>query len=351
MSHEYNYHDLPALKEFYKQNPLHTCIQNNKFSASGTYDFFVNLAYKSEDIGRCISLMINVVNLSMLEKFDESNFLLYRDKINNGELITSICNNEAFNHGSNLNGMISYIKKNDDGSYDINLNKRIITNVGAADLLFVSVPIWGEQENKFAILLFEGSEIPQMSLSDKLSGLTSCPTGSIITELKNYKNVRLVSNVRKSLFVMRHMYNMERFLLGCIMTGILKKILKYALDEKDNDVLGKFNNQYLQDKIIKIFDSFVRLESLMINCIHYMNTQTPVESILSVIKLACINDVHDAIMLLKEICGGKSYFKDHISSKFLADHEAINHLGGTRELMKQTLYQELQSKKTRSLYV
>ncbi|TAL62696.1 MAG: acyl-CoA dehydrogenase, partial [Legionella sp.] len=229
--------------------------------------------------------MINVVNVSMLEQFDESNFLLYADKIIHGEIITSICNNEALNHGSNLNGMSSYIKENNDDSYDINVNKRVITNVGAADLLFVSVPIWGEQENKFAILLFEGSEIPQMSLSHKLSGLASCPTGSIIAELKNYKQVRLVATIRKSLFVMRHMYNMERFLLGCIMTGILKKILKYALDEKDNDLVGKFNNQYLQDKIIKIFDSFVRLESLMINCIQYMHTQTPIESILSVIKL------------------------------------------------------------------
>ena len=135
------------------------------------------------------------------------------------------------------------------------------------------------------------------------------------------------------------------------MTGILKRILKYALDEKDTDVVGKFNNQYLQDKIIKIFDSYIKLESLVTNCIGYMQKEEPVESILSVIKLTCINDVHDAIILLKEICGGKSYFKDHISSRLLADHEAINNLGGTRELMKQTLYQDLQSKKTRSLYV
>jgi hypothetical protein len=195
MSQKYSYHDLPALKEFYKQNPLHSCMANNKFSSSEAYDFFVKLAYDSEDIGRCISLMVNVINLSLLEKFDKSNFLLYVDKIINGELITSICNNEAFNHGSNLNGMLSYIKENGDNSYDININKRVITNVGAADLMFVSVSIWGEQENKFVILLFEGSEIPQISLSDKFSGLVSCPTGSIVAELKSYRNIRVVANI------------------------------------------------------------------------------------------------------------------------------------------------------------
>jgi len=84
------YPDLAELKKFYKHNPLHACIKENTFSAAGTYEFFVNLAYTSEDIGRCISLMINVINLSMLEIYDESNFRRYRDPIINGELISAI---------------------------------------------------------------------------------------------------------------------------------------------------------------------------------------------------------------------------------------------------------------------
>lgn len=342
------YDDLTALRHFYQANPLESCLLNDEFSAQNTFDFFVTLAYNTQDIGRCISLMINVVTLTTLKQFNTSFYNQYAKEITSGRLITSICNNEALNHGSNLNGMASYIKPNEDQSFDIHIDKRIITNVGASDLLFISLPVKTEQDNKFMVLLFEGHELPQRCVSNQLNGLYSCPTGGVKINLDNYKGIRVVSDTRKSLFVMRHMYNMERFLLGCIMTGILKKLLHYSFDEKDQDSLGKFNNQYLQDKVIKIFDSYIKLDSLVKQCIQLMTQNKPIESILSVIKMACINDVHEAILLYKELCGGKSYFKNHISSKLLIDHESISNLGGTRELMKQTLFQDLQNKKSRS---
>ena len=146
MSYEYPYHDIFALKKFHRENTLHSCVNENGFSADKTFNFFSNLAYNSEDIGRCISLMINVVTLSMLDKYNKQQFMQYSDGILNGEFITAICNNEAFNHGSNLNGMTSYIKHNEDTTFDVLLDKRVITNVGAADLLFVSVPVSGESK-------------------------------------------------------------------------------------------------------------------------------------------------------------------------------------------------------------
>jgi len=100
-----------------------------------------------------------------------------------------------------------------------------------------------------------------------------------------------------------------------------------------------------------MLDSQVQLDSLIKNCIHYMQQGASVEPILSLIKLSCIDNVHNAIVLLKEICGAKSYFKNHVTVRLLKDHEALYNLGGTKELMKQTLYTDLKNKKIRSFYV
>lgn len=296
------YHDLLALRHFYQENPLNNCLKNGLFSPANSLHFFSNLAYKSEDIGRCISLLVNVVCLSMLEKYDRPLFSEYRDSLVNGQLISAICNNEAFHHGSNLNAMTSALHYNVDGSSNILINKPMITNAGASDLLFVSVPLADEGENKFAILLFLGDELTQTSLSEKLSGLLSCPTGSVRAEFTNYREARVVGSTRKSLFMMRHMYNMERFLIACIMSGILKKTLAYAFDEMNNDHLAKFANQYLQDKIIRIFDASIKLESLIENCVKCMENNLPVESLLSIIKLSCMDDAREALQAFREIC-------------------------------------------------
>ncbi|HEX2548898.1 MAG TPA: acyl-CoA dehydrogenase family protein, partial [Gammaproteobacteria bacterium] len=240
---------------------------------------------------------------------------------------------------------------NADATYDISIDKKIITNVGASDLLFVNLAVSGGQSNKFVIVLFENDEIPQRSISDKLAGLTSCPSGSLRVELVKYKDIKIVAEGNKSLLVMRLMYNMERFLIGGVIAGILKKILYYALQETDLDTVGKFNNQYLQDKVIAIFSYYTKLDSLIKNCIQLMNHHLIVEPILSLIKIACIDDVHDAIIKLKEIYGAKSYANNHVTAKLLRDHEAIYNLGGTKELMKQTLYNNLKNKKTRNQYV
>ncbi|KTD61461.1 hypothetical protein Lsan_1838 [Legionella santicrucis] len=346
-----NYPFLAVLKTFYAKNPLHHCLKNDKICPKLSFEFFANLAFDSEDVGACISLMVNLITLFIAQQQSNDCLSQHLNQLLNGEIITAVANNEAFHHGSNLNAMTSCIKFNSDSSFDIVINKPLITNAGAADLVIASVPIEGKAKNQFAMLLFEGSEIQQKCFSEQLSGLRSCPTGSISAQYKNIRNIRLVTEVRRSLLVMRQIYNMERFLLGCIMTGILKKILHYALKEMDDDVHEKFANQYLQNKILSIFEALIRLESLVKNCIDSMEKGNPTESILSIIKLSCINDVGKSIILLKEICGGKSYFKNHITSKLLADHEALNNLGGTRELMKQTLWQTLKNHKIRNLYV
>ena len=348
---EFSYPDSKELKKFHRKNKLTNCILNQVFSPQAASIFFRDLAYDSQDIGRCISLIPNAIAITLLNKYGKDSELSCIEKIGNGELIAAVCNNEATNHGSNLNAMVSYIKYNDDSSYDIHINKKMITNVGASDLLFVCVPILGKAENNFVILLLDGHAIPQRSVSSSLHGLSTCPTGSIEADLVNCKDIRFIAEGKKSLLVMRHIYNMERFLIGCIMTGILKRLLNYALTEKDNDSTDKFNNQYLQDKIISLFDTFIKFDSLIKNCVTYMDDNQPSEPLLSLIKLASIHDVHQAIMTLKEIYGGKSYFKDHITTRLLKDHEAIYNLGGTSELMKKTLYNDLQNAKTRVAYV
>ena len=351
MIQECAYHDIDELKKFHKKYNIKNCFKDNVFSPAVAYNFFSNLAYESEDIGRCISLIPNVIAATLLEKYDKEKYSPYIHKIKEGDFVAAVCNNEASNHGSNLNAMASFIHYNDDGSCEVSIDKKMITNVGASDLLFICVSVKNKAESSFAVLLFEGQEVHQYSLSDKLHGLSSCPTGSVRAELTCYKDIRFISKGAKSFLMMRHMYNMERFVLGCIMAGILRKIVHYALEEQDLDMVGKFNNQYLQDKVIVLFSLYLKLESLLKNCIHYMESGKTIEPLLSIIKLSCINDVHQAIMILKEIYGGKSYFKDHITSRLLRDHEAIYNLGGTSELMKQTLFNDLKNRKTRSMYV
>lgn len=352
MDQEVVYHDLEALKFFYSKHPLNDCFNHQKVSLQHTFEFFVDLAYESEDIGRCISLMLNIITASTIHQFSKNTYGNYIDPIINNQMITAIGNNEALSHGSNLNAMNSYFKQHDDDSCDIYIDKKVITNVGAADLLLVSAPMINKGANKFVILLFKGNEIQQNCISQNLHGLASCPTGSIKLDQKNKKDIKFLTPPRLSLLVMRHMYNMERFLLGCILTGILKKILRHVLEERDKDSLNKFNNQYLQDKVIKIFENYIQLESLVKSSIQYMSQYSNgIEPILSIIKIKCITSVHESIMLFKEICGGKSYLKDHVSHRFMADLEAIFNLGGTKELMKNTLFSDLQNKKTRQIYV
>ena len=351
LSHSLPYNDIKELKEFYQIHPLHHCFPQGIFSPDNTYQFFSQLAYDSEDMGRCISLILNVITMTVIQNYGKEKYGHYLDAMINGQYVTAICNNEAFSHGSNLNVMKSFIKYNDDKTHDISIDKKVITNVGASDLLFVNLTVSEKQNTKFVIVIFEGHEIPQYSVSNDLAGLASCPSGGIKVELKNCKNIKILAEGNKSLLVMRQMYNMERFLIGCVVSGILKKIVYYALQETDADLIEKFNNQYLQDKVIDIFNYHVKLTSLIKQCIHLMNNDSIIEPILSLIKLSCIDDVRDAIMKLKEINGAKSYFKYHITTKLLRDHEAIYNLGGTKELMKQTLFNDLKSKKVRSVYV
>ena len=221
---EFSYPDSKELKKFHRKNKLAKCFLNQAFSPRATSIFFRDLAYDSQDIGRCISLIPNVIAITLLDKYGEDSDLPCIEKIANGELTAAVCNNEATNHGSNLNAMASYIKYNDDGLYDIHINKKMITNVGASDLLFVCVPILGKAENNFVILLLDGHAIPQQSLSSSLHGLSTCPTGSIEADFVNCKDIRFIAEGKRSLLVMRHIYNMERFLIGCIMTGILKRL-------------------------------------------------------------------------------------------------------------------------------
>jgi alkylation response protein AidB-like acyl-CoA dehydrogenase len=344
------YEDLQGLKDFHQQHPLHACFMNGEFSPSNTYHFFSTLAYETEDIGRCISLIVNVITLLVIQNFGTNKYGHYLDDMMNGRLITAICNNEALHHGSDLNRMKSYIKYNEDGSHDIHIDKKIITNVGAADLLFVTLSVFEKSCNKFVVLLFEGDEILQQSICDHLQGLASCPSGSLRMELKQARHSKIFSDTNKSLLVMRKMYNMERFLIGCIMSGILKKIFAYALQEIELDVTDKFSHQYLQDKVISIFSCYMKLDSLIKNCIQHMNQNSIVEPILALIKISCIDDVHQSLMILKELSGAKSYMKNHITTKLLQDHEAIYNLGGTKELMKQTLFNDLKNKKIRKIY-
>ena len=118
---EFSYPDSKELKKFHRKNKLTNCILNQVFSPQAASIFFRDLAYDSQDIGRCISLIPNAIAITLLNKYGKDSELSCIEKIGNGELIAAVCNNEATNHGSNLNAMVSYIKYNDDSSYDIHI--------------------------------------------------------------------------------------------------------------------------------------------------------------------------------------------------------------------------------------
>ena len=309
---------------------------------------FKKYAAQTLDISASIAHVPNVIAIALLNKYDVlKQYNTYRQQLLNSNFTAAICNNELGYHGTDLEKITSCATLVNKNTYDVFINKPLITNVGDADLLIASVKEQHVNSSWLRIMLFVRQEVTQKNLSPDLLGMNNCCTGSISMEKCNYQHAKFLGSKRQSLFIMRTMYNLERFFIGAIVVGILEKILFLCAGLQGNNhhrLPSISDNQYLQDKIITIFKNKSTLEGLILKAISQYQSGEDYSDTLSLVKASAITDGHEAIMMFKEIVGGQAYIKKHVSNKLLHDHMAIYNLGGTKELMKITLFRELLKK-------
>lgn len=303
------------------------------------------LAEGSCDLGLSVSAVAHWVCLLSLERFaSDAVRAQYFPRLLTGEWIGAVANAEP-QAGTDLMALASHAVSTDAG-YEFHARKQCITNVGVADLMLVSARLRGapprKEVNIFAVeKTTPGVEIQTLT---HLTGLRTSCTGDLTTKGVVLPRDALLGEIGSGLPIFRLMFTQERLWTGVLYLAGLRSCLRRALDHAETRLqfgrpIGR--NQYVQERIIRASVAEQLLRALLDSLYVAVEKGEDVSVALSTVKVHGVEAAIEASEGLMRLLGGRGMTKLELAEKLHRDLLALSILGGTVELQKVVLYQEL----------
>lgn len=260
--------------------------------------------------------------------------------------IAAVCNSEE-GTGSDLRKMKATAELKDNGMAVVNFEKPCATNASHANLFLVSVWILRPgQKNNMGVLILEKNEVQSWSLQNHLSGFRTGLTGGVKAEnLEIPFQERLLRSHVENINIFKRCFDMERLFLGVMVSGILESVeseIQNIIHKKESSGFTYSDKQYLHEKLIIVYSARVKLTALVEKILFAENFDlNNFSKELSVIKILINEDAVNSIISFYEFIGHRAYMNDHFCQKLIRDFMGLRYFGGTTELQKTSLYNEM----------
>jgi alkylation response protein AidB-like acyl-CoA dehydrogenase/GNAT superfamily N-acetyltransferase len=299
----------------------------------------------SADLGFSVSAVAHWVALLSLQRFGcESVMARYLPRLLSGEWVAAVANAEP-QAGTNLMAIASHALRTPNG-FDLHTRKQCITNVGVADLMLVSARLRDVSPRKEVNIFLVEKTAPGVAVQtlNQLTGLRTSCTGDLVAQPASLPADALLGEVGSGLEIFRTMFTQERLWTGVLYLAALRACQERALDHAETRLqfgrpIGR--NQYVQDRIVRMSVAEQLLRSLLAGLLASVERGEDVSDALSVVKIHGVDAAIEASESLVRLLGGRGVSKTETAEKFHRDLLALSILGGTVELQKIVLYQEL----------
>jgi alkylation response protein AidB-like acyl-CoA dehydrogenase/GNAT superfamily N-acetyltransferase len=299
----------------------------------------------SSDLGFGVSALAHWVCLISLQQFASAAAQArYLPRLLAGDWIGAVANAEP-QAGTNLMALASHALQTSSG-YELHASKQCITNVGVADLMMVSARLRNVSAHReLNVFLVEAAAAGvETRVLTHLAGLRTSCTGDLTARSVTLPADALVGGVGRGLRIFRTMFTQERLWTGVLYLGALNSCLRRALTHAETRLqfgrpIGR--NQYVQERVIRMTVAEQLLRSFLSALLVAAERGDDVSDALSTVKIHGVEAAIEASEDLMRLLGGRGMGKHETAEKFHRDLLALSILGGTVELQKIVLYQEL----------
>lgn len=312
---------------------------------------FFGMAKGGMDLPFCSSLAAHsVISLDLIFKFasyDQKNHYLKR--MLKPDFITAICNSEE-GAGTDLKKIKASSDPIDQHHSLINLYKSCATNASDADLVLASVWVKSNtSKDSLGVIILEKSEFTSWSLQQELMGFRTGMTGGIkVKDVKIPIQERLLTAPNEkygNVAILKRCFDMERLFLGVMISGMLESIETEAVElikEKELNGFRFSDKQYLQEKLIEIYSIKTSIQMIVEQIL--ADGKFKIENYskeLSLLKMLINEKAIQVIMSYFELVGHKGYLKNNYCQKLIRDFMGLKYFGGTLELQKINLFEDI----------
>jgi isovaleryl-CoA dehydrogenase len=299
----------------------------------------------SADLGFSVSAVAHWVALLSLQRFgSDSVQKRYLPRLLSGEWIGAVANAEP-QAGTNLMAIASYAVPLADG-FELHARKQCITNIGVADLMLVSARLRDVLPRKEVNIFLVEKTAPgvEVQMLTHLAGLRTSCTGDLSACPARLPTEGLLGEVGSGLEIFRAMFAQERLWTGVLYLAALRACCERALEHAETRLqfgrpIGR--NQFVQERIVRMSVAEQLLRALLAGLFTRVERDEDVSEILSVVKIHGVDAAINASEDLMRLLGGRGVGKVEMAEKYHRDLLALSILGGTVELQKMVLYQEL----------
>jgi alkylation response protein AidB-like acyl-CoA dehydrogenase len=265
-----------------------------------------------------------------------------------GEAVVAVCNSEA-QAGTQLRRMRSRVAPDGAGGHVAEVAKSAATNLSDADLALVSAWKHGAGEPGLEVFLLDprGEALVQRSHVERLAGFRTGLTGALTGAAPVRVAEAQLGADGDGPRILRTCFHLERLLIGALVAGIVDALydecaaLLRARAEQDPPFL---QHQYVQDKLGGVYAAGRRIEGLAALAVADGAAGLEAASpLLSTLKLTAVDEGLRAAAAACELHGYDGYARDCLAQKAHRDLQAFTMLGGSRELLKISLFRDLRA--------
>lgn len=313
---------------------------------AGAARAFAGLAHGGLDAPLGLSAVAQWIGVHLLARYgDAGQRGRYLESLMDGTWIVAVCNAEP-NTGTDLRRMRSRIEPDGAGGYTAEIHKSSASNLSDADVAIVSA--WerrGSGPRLAVIVVPARAGLVQTALVERLAGFRTGLTGALDSPAPlavKLDEVRLGADAGR---VLRCCFDLERVLIGAMIGGCVDGLLELCCEHlrgREAEDPQVVRHQYVQDKVAAIYAAGRRIEGIV--GLALAGPEMAGE-LLSAIKLTAVEDGLQAATTAYELFGYAGYLRAGFVQKVQRDLQAFRMLGGTRELMKISLFRELWGRK------
>lgn len=231
--------------------------------------------------------------------------------------------------------------KKDGDHWVLNGSKTFITNAPCADFFFIIANSGGEGFDSGSAFLLDKS-MPGVSVSKpfKKFGHRMSPTGQVFMDQVRVPKENLVGTEGKAFYDMKHSLEIERFLVGPMVIGMLEtlidKCVAYAYGRQQFGQPILFF-QLVQEKIARMKMHLEMIRAATNEGIRLSVAGKPIKEIATVLKLYAGKAAVDMGLEAMQLHGGNGYTHEYGVEMFMRDAKLLEIGGGTNEMMIQIL--------------
>lgn len=308
------------------------------------------LGERGTPLGFGVSCVAQSIGVELLQHFGSpAQREKYFPKLTSAQWIAGIANTEATG-GTDLKSMSARINVGPGGAR-LTARKNCFTN-GPSDLIFVSAWAGDAAAARLDVFLIEGHQVTQTDLHGTFPGFRSGRTGSLAIEdlPVNLDEARLGRAGRGS-DALKFCFDLERLMISALIHGmILNAEAQFREFVKSRTASGRnlADHPWVQDKGIELRRVQLNLRGLLELCANdFQGTAglapglRALNPLLSLLKWQAIEDGINALTAAFEAEGVRSLMQGAPLLERLNDLYHLKFLGGTKELQKIFLWQEL----------